>query len=168
MVNSKRNKKKRYIKKTKSQLDTISVLPNGNQSSITGLQVSTSDDSAINTAAKSNTPTDEDWARLIRQLGTELWRLKMKMVDQSGEPQEEMKRAYRHLKSALDLLADAGFEISDHIGKRYDQGMLLDVIAFQPASGIESDTIIETIKPSIYYCGKPIQSGEVIVATPMK
>lgn len=164
---TKRNKRKKYIKKVKSQMGSIPVLPNGNQPSVTESQVTTTND-AINIAAKSNTSTDEEWARLIRQLGTELWRLKMKMVDQSGEPLEEMKRAYRHLKSALDLLADAGFEISDHIGKRYDQGMLLDVIAFQPASGIESDTIIETIKPSIYYCGKPIQSGEVIVATPLK
>ena len=161
----KRNKKKKYIKKKQSQMGPIPVSGNGNQPLVTESQVSATD---IEIAAKRNTPTDEEWARLIRQLGTELWRLKMKMVDQSGEPIEEMKRAYRHLKSALDLLADAGFEISDHIGKRYDQGMLLDVIAFQPASGIESDTIIETIKPSIYYCGKPIQSGEVIVATPMK
>jgi hypothetical protein len=161
---AKRNKKKKYIKKVKSQMGPIPVSANGNQPSMTESQVSATN---INNAAH-NPPTDEEWARLIRQLGTELWRLKMKMVDQSGEPLEEMKRAYRHLKSALDLLADAGFEISDHIGKRYDQGMLLDVIAFQPASGIESDTIIEAIKPSIYYCGKPIQSGEVIVATPLK
>jgi len=161
----KRNKKKKNIKKVQSQMGPIPVSANGNQPLVAESQVSATD---IDIAAKRNTPTDEEWARLIRQLGTELWRLKMKMVDQSGEPLEEMKRAYRHLKSALDLLADAGFEISDHIGKRYDQGMLLDVIAFQPASGIESDTIIETIKPSIYYCGKPIQSGEVIVATPMK
>jgi hypothetical protein len=162
---TKKRKKKINIKKLKSPIDVVPGPDSGDQ-------VSNFESPILSTidviATKHDSMIEEDWAKLIRQLGTELWRLQMKMVDQSGNPLEEMKRAYRHLKSALDLLADAGFEILDHIGKRYDEGMSLDVIAFQPTSNIESDTIIETIKPSIYYCGKPIQSGEVIVATPLK
>jgi len=165
---TKRNKKKVNIKKLKSRMDSIPAVAGEVHSSNNESIVWSPNDNAMRIAAKRDSPTEEEWAKLIRQLGTELWRLKMKMVDHSGDPLEEMKRAYRHLKSALDLLADAGFEISDHIGKRYDQGMSLDVIAFQPSSNIESDTIIETIKPSIYYCGKPIQLGEVIIATPLK
>jgi hypothetical protein len=160
---TKKRKKKINIKKLKSPIDAVPGPDSGDRLS------SFESRSTIDViATKHDSMIEEDWAKLIRQLGTELWRLQMKMVDQSGNPLEEMKRAYRHLKSALDLLADAGFEILDHIGKRYDEGMSLDVIAFQPTSNIESDTIIETIKPSIYYCGKPIQSGEVIVATPLK
>jgi hypothetical protein len=162
---TKKRKKKINIKKMKSPIDAGPGPDSGDLlSNFESPILSTID--VI--ATKHDSMIEEDWAKLIRQLGTELWRLQMKMVDQSGNPLEEMKRAYRHLKSALDLLADAGFEILDHIGKRYDEGMSLDVIAFQPTSNIESDTIIETIKPSIYYCGKPIQSGEVIVATPLK
>jgi hypothetical protein len=163
-----KKKKKLNIKKLKSRMASTPGLAGGIQSFNIESPISSANDNALNQAAIGNSSTEEEWTKLIRQLGTELWRLKMKMVDQSGDPLEEMKRAYRHVNSAIDLLTDAGFEISDHIGKRYDQGMSLDVIAFQPASDIDSDTIIETIKPSIYYRGKPIQSGEVIVATPLK
>ncbi|MBI5576678.1 MAG: hypothetical protein HY896_10005 [Deltaproteobacteria bacterium] len=110
-----------------------------------------------------------DEYRLFAEIGTGLWRLKRRMVHpQTGRPQEEMKRAFRHLESVWDTLVQAGFEIRDHTGDTMPEGGIygLKVIAFQPAAGISRDVVIETVKPSVFRMNKMIQMGEVIVGTP--
>lgn len=95
---------------------------------------------------------------------TNLWRLRGKMIGaDSGRPLEEMKRAYRHFESAWDALAAAGVKIYDHTGEFYDPGRALQVMAFQPTPGLSRDTILETIKPTIYFHDSLLQTGEVIV-----
>jgi len=44
--------------------------------------------------------------------------------------------------------------------------MSLKVISFQPTPGLGRERVIETIKPTIYFKGKAIQMGEVIVGRP--
>jgi hypothetical protein len=102
----------------------------------------------------------------LAEVGTGLWRLRQRMVQPGTvRPLEEMRRAFRHLESTWDVITQAGVEIQDHTGALYDSGMSLKVIAFQPTQGIGREKILETIKPTIYYKGHPIQMGEVIVAT---
>lgn len=105
--------------------------------------------------------------RFLAEVGTGLWRLRQKMIQPgTNRPQEEMRRAYRHLESVWDVLVDAGVEIQDHTDALFDPGMSLRVIAFQPTAGIERERVLETIKPTIYFQKRTIQMGEVIVATP--
>ena len=66
------------------------------------------------------------------------------------------------------MLSSAKVELRDYDKEKYVDGMALKVIAFQPSSSCHVKTIIETIKPSIFYNDKLIQIGEVIVATPDK
>lgn len=94
------------------------------------------------------------------------WRLKKKMTDnKTGEPLNEMSRAYRHLESVFITLEKEGIELQDHDGQPFDPGMSLKVLTYQPAPGIEKEFVLETIKPSIYLKGELILMGEVIVAT---
>jgi hypothetical protein len=103
----------------------------------------------------------------LADLGTHLWRLRGRMVvEETGEPKEEVRRAYRYLQSAWQDLMEMGIEIQDHVDCEYAPGMALKVLAFEPQEGITSETIVEVIKPSIYFQGKVIQMGEVIVAMP--
>ncbi len=107
--------------------------------------------------------------RLLADVGTGLWRLRQKMVEPGTDrPLEEMRRAFRHLESITDALAQAGVEIRSHTGEVVpEQGIYaLRVIAFQPTPGLARDRVLETIKPSVYYQGELIQMGEVIVGTP--
>ncbi len=107
--------------------------------------------------------------RFLAEVGTGLWRLRQKMLQPGTDrPLEEMRRAYRHLESVWDVVAEAGIEIQDHTDSPFDAGMSLKVIAYQPTSGIERERVIETIKPTIYFKNRPIQMGEVIVGTPEK
>jgi len=79
---------------------------------------------------------------------------------------EEMKRVYRHVEAALENLREMGIEVKDHTGEAFDYGQSLKVITTQPIQGITRETVIETIKPTIYFQEHLIQTGEVVIATP--
>ena len=107
--------------------------------------------------------------RLLADVGTGLWRLRQRMLQPgTDQPLEEMRRAYRHLQSVWDALAEAGVEIRDHTGEPVPQGGIyaLKVLAYQPTPSLEREQVIETIKPSIYQGAETLQMGEVIVGTP--
>lgn len=106
-------------------------------------------------------------SRFVSDLGTGLWRLRLKMIQpETGRPLDEMRRAYRHFESVWDALGSEGVKIYDHTGEAFDRGKSLRVVAFQPTPGLGRDMIVETIKPTIYLKDDLIQTGEVIVGTP--
>jgi hypothetical protein len=107
--------------------------------------------------------------RLLADIGTGLWRLRQRMVDEStGRPFEAMRKAYRHFESVWDTVTQAGVDIRDHTGEPVPEGGIyaLKTVAFQPTPGLAREKVIDTIKPSIYYKKDLIQMGEVIVGTP--
>jgi len=105
--------------------------------------------------------------KFLTDLGTKLWRLRINMVQAgNNEPLEEMRRAHRHLQAAWEVLTEAGIEVQDHTDMTFSSGMSLKVLAFQPMEGIEKERVVETVKPTIYYKGRSIQIGEVIVGIP--
>ncbi|WP_152363694.1 hypothetical protein [Microlunatus speluncae] len=97
-------------------------------------------------------------AHAVADLATAVWRLRGKV----GEDDP----AYRHLRSTLDALTDAGVEAQSHDGAAYDPGLRLSVVAFQPTPGLGRELIIETIRPSVYVRGQLLRMGAVIVGTP--
>jgi len=107
--------------------------------------------------------------RFLADIGTGLWRLRQKMVKPgTNQPLVEMQRPFRHLESVWDALIQAGVDIQDHTDKPFDPGMSLRVVSYQPMPGLGRERVIETIKPTIYFKGKMIQMGEVIVGRPQK
>lgn len=122
----------------------------------------------IDIGQTSNSPKTVD-ARLLAELSTGLWRMQQKMLKPGSEqPLDEMRRPYRHLETVWDILTQAGIEVHNHTGERTPQGgaYSLKVLAFQPTPGITHNTVIETIKPSIFYQSQLVQMGEVIIGTP--
>ena len=106
---------------------------------------------------------------LLADVATGMWRIKNKFsgVDIDELP-GEIKKAYRHVESTWDALASAKVEVRGHTKEKYVAGMALNVIAFQPSSSVHTEMITETIKPSIFYNGRLIQMGDVIVERPEK
>lgn len=118
------------------------------------------------TAAPRAEPSAEQF-RFLAEAATGLWRLRQRMLEPGTDrPQESMRRAFRHLQSAWDVLEQAGLEVLDHTGMAFDAGLSLRVLAYQPVAGAARETVIETIKPTIYFRGASLQMGEVIVGTP--
>jgi hypothetical protein len=104
-------------------------------------------------------PTLSGWQQLIADLATGVWRLRRR----ASEAPPGMRR---DLDALADRLTEAGVEIHDHTGERYDPAKALRVLAFEPAAGAAAETVSETVKPTIYYQGQWLQMGEVVVRTP--
>ena len=102
---------------------------------------------------------------LITDLGVIIWRIHKRLASYGKIP-DELKRISRDVESVLDVLRQSGIEIKDHTGDRYDGGMALRVITFEPTDDIVREQVIETIKPTIYYNGRLLKMGEVIVGVP--
>ena len=103
----------------------------------------------------------------MADIATNTWKAKGKMLDSaSGEVRDEMKRVYRHVEGVLETLREMGLEVKDHTGDAFDYGLPLNVVTAQPTQGITRESVIETIKPTIYWKQQIIQRGEVVIATP--
>jgi hypothetical protein len=122
----------------------------------------------LGTVSKSATGPDRaQVADFIAELATGLWRLRQKMLRPgTSEPLDEMRKPWRHLEALWDLLVQNGIKIQEYPNQPYNAGMGLRVVAFQPTEGITRETIVETIRPSVYLDNQLIQMGEVVVASP--
>jgi len=108
---------------------------------------------------------EEGLVNLVVDIGTVIWRLRRRLTTESEVP-EEIRRISRDLESAEDALKQGGIEIKDHTGEKYDGGMALHVIAFQPTAEVSQEQVIETVKPTMYHKDKLVRMGEVIVGVP--
>ncbi|MAT43658.1 MAG: hypothetical protein CL609_15075 [Anaerolineaceae bacterium] len=115
---------------------------------------------------------NEDFSKvlsLIPILITGIWRAQQKMVSKTtGEPLDEYRRVYRHLEVSMSSLESAGVELIDSTGKPYMPGTPDKVLAFDSRDDLRRETVIETIRPAIYYKKEMIQQAEIIVGTPVK
>jgi hypothetical protein len=110
---------------------------------------------------------EEDYARIVVNLANRLWTFRRQLMPQEmTQPPEEVRRLHRAFERVWNALADAGVNIMDHTNDPFDAGISLVVLAFQPTPGINRETVIETLKPSVYFKNHPLQRGEVIVGTP--
>lgn len=110
------------------------------------------------------TPLDD---RTLADLATALWRARRRMVvPGTDEPRPDQRHAFRHVQSTWDVLAGAEVTVQDHDGSRFESGLALDVLAFQPTPGLAGEQVVETVRPSVYVRGRAIQRGQVIVGTP--
>ena len=103
----------------------------------------------------------------MADLATNLWRVGKKLnAEQNGDATRGRRLASRHAQAAQESLAEAGVQIQDHDGMPFHPGLSLDVIAYEPRPGTVSETVVETVRPSVYRGGRCIQIGQVIVAQP--
>lgn len=126
-----------------------------------------SDDKAEKPNEGGTVELPSQFRKLIVQLGTNLWRTRQQMIDPiSGETPEHMRKANRHVRAMWDALHECEIEIQDHTNQPFHLGQTLNALAFEPRPGLSNETVIETVKPTIYYQKRLIQMGQVIVGTP--
>lgn len=112
-----------------------------------------------------------DFGKFLTQLFPvvdSLWKAESRWskADQT-EQGGSLKHLGRNLKAGLDALHAAGFEVKDHTQERYVEGSRVEVLAFQPVEGIRQPTVIETLKPTIYFQDRLVRPGQVIVGKPV-
>lgn len=104
----------------------------------------------------------------LSALATHVWRAKNKLVEpETGQPREEAKRVYRHIEGALETFAQIGLTLNDWMNQPYDAGLPLKVLSFQPTPGIQRDTVLEVVKPTVIWKDTLLQLGEVVVGVPV-
>jgi|UPI000696A777 hypothetical protein len=94
------------------------------------------------------------------ELATHVWRTRHRLSD---APPDLLRRALRHLDGATETLRQLDVTSKDWLNEPYDPGLPLKVIAFQPSPGLVRDTIIEVVRPAVYWQNRLVQSGEVVV-----
>lgn len=108
-------------------------------------------------------PHDEGMAALA----TNVWRAKMRLIDpKTGEPREETRRLYRHIEGAMEAFGSLGVRLADWLDQPYDAGLPLKVLSFQPTPELACDTVIEAVRPAVFWQDRLLQVGEVIVGIP--
>lgn len=103
----------------------------------------------------------------LAALATHVWRAKGKLVDPTtGQPNEETRRAYRHVQAAFDTFAQMGLTMNDWIDQPFDPGLPVKVLTFQPMPKIMRDTVVEAVRPTVIWKDQLLQLGEVVVGIP--
>lgn len=122
---------------------------------------------ARRSAASARTPAQEfDTARLA-EAATGVWKAERKLERQDdalGKASRQISRSVRTARQALQ----EGIElnIQDHDGDDYDSGLSLKVLSFEDDPALTSEVVLETFLPSVYFRGRLIQMGEVVVGRP--
>ena len=107
----------------------------------------------------------------VAAVATGVWRLENNMLQPgSDRPREEMRRAYRHLATIKEILEEMGITIRDHTGEIIPERGVYQVekIEYLPRPNLTRETVIETVKPSVFFRQERIQMGQVIIGTPPK
>ena len=109
----------------------------------------------------------DEWGGSLANLATQVWRARNRIVDPAtGEPREEMRRVFRHVEGAYEVLGQMGVVIQDWVKQPYDAGLPVKVLTFQPETDIQRDTVLEAVRPTVIWKDRLLQMGEVIVGTP--
>ena len=101
---------------------------------------------------------------LIPRVAVSLWRAKQKLSRSTDTT--SIGDLDRLVNSAWDALLQAGVEVADHAGERVTGGETFHVLAYEPVPGLVHEQVIETIRPTVYYGGVLLQTGQVIVGKP--
>ena len=106
----------------------------------------------------------------LADIVTELWRTRRKIDDAGGEREvpRAQRQANRHLRTVWDRFTESGVTVEEFDGRRFDLGMDVSVLAYQDSPDAFEETVLETIRPSVYRGGRRIQTGQVLVAMPEK
>ena len=99
---------------------------------------------------------------------TGIWRA-LRKLDQRGDrlSAADARQIRRYIRASRQALVDDGLQIQEHDGAPFDPGQSLEVLAFEDDPGLTGETVLETVRPSVYFRGDRIQMGQVVVGRPM-
>ena len=117
----------------------------------------------------SATPSDD--TRILCDVAVRLWRierrLKKLLAAGQGASADEIEWLSRRFSDVMGTLGEGGLEVLDHTGEKYDSGLSVRVLEYEPRPDLSCETIIETVRPSLLWRGQ-WNGGEVIVGKPQR
>lgn len=94
---------------------------------------------------------------------TNLWKAQRRLEDGGSRL---VQQTGRYLRNCHDDLAGAGLVVQDHDRLPFHAGLSLEVIEWQDVPGLRVETVVRTVRPSVYFRDHRIQMGQVIVGVP--
>jgi hypothetical protein len=99
---------------------------------------------------------------------TGLWRALRKLDQDAGSlSAADLRQVRIQVRASRQALADDGLEIQEHDGEPFDSGLSLEVLVFQEEPELTREVVLETVRPTVYFRGRRIQMGQVIVGRPV-
>ncbi|MEV0312968.1 hypothetical protein [Nonomuraea fuscirosea] len=108
-------------------------------------------------------PLDE---KSLATAATHLWRAERRLAAPGADAAG--RQTARHLRTTRAALAEAGLVLQDHDGEAFHSGRSIEVLLFQDDPSLSAETVLETVRPSIYLRERHIQLGQVIVGRPTR
>lgn len=108
-------------------------------------------------------PLDE---KALADAATNLWRAQRRLAGDGDRTSSRERQVSRHLRTVREALAEAGLVVQDHDGDAFHPGRSLEALVFQEEPGLSTETVLETVRPSVYLHHHRIQMGQVIVGSP--
>lgn len=98
---------------------------------------------------------------------TGIWRALRKLDQGAGSlSAADLRQIRLQVRAGRQALLDDGLEIQDHDGEPFDSGLSLEALVFQDRPDLTREVVLETVRPSVYFRGRRIQMGQVIVGRP--
>ncbi|MEO3767227.1 hypothetical protein [Streptomyces sp. B5E4] len=98
---------------------------------------------------------------------TGIWRALRKLDQDAGRlSPADLRQVRLQVRASRQALADDGLEIQEHDGEPFDSGLSLEALVFQDDPELTREIVLETVRPSVYFRGRRIQMGQVIVGRP--
>lgn len=98
---------------------------------------------------------------------TGIWRALRKLDQGPGSlSPADLRQIRLQVRASRQALADDGLEIQEHDGEPFDSGLSLEALVFQDDAELTREVVLETVRPSVYFRGRRIQMGQVIVGRP--
>ncbi|MFD3485481.1 hypothetical protein [Streptomyces sp. NPDC058665] len=120
------------------------------------------------TAGESAGPAEEQSldAKALADAATNLWRAQRRLNRQGEAATSRSRQTSRYLRSCREALDEAGLLVQEHEGDAFHAGLSLEALTFEEDPSLTAETVLETIRPTIYLNGRRIQMGQVIVGSP--
>lgn len=104
--------------------------------------------------------------KALADAATSLWRAQRRLARDGEKPSERSRQTGRLLRACRTALTDAGLVVQDHDGDAFHSGRSLEVLVFQDDPSLTAETVLETVRPTVYLRDRRIRMGQVIVGRP--
>ena len=114
-------------------------------------------------------PAENPALAALCEIALHAWRLQRRMTDRTTkEVKEEHRPLARHVNAILDTLEGAGLTLRDRESEAYDYGLPEKVVAAERSAAVKRETVVETIRPTLFFRDQILKAGEIIIALPLE
>lgn len=102
--------------------------------------------------------------KALAEAATTLWQAQRKLTQ--DDQSRYARQARRYLGLCRDALTEVGLVVQDHDGEVFNPGRSLEILAFEDDPESDTERVLHTVRPSLYFRDRHIQIGQVIVSRP--